>query len=90
MTPPQTGLTGHPPKRTTARAARFAFSASEAGSSFRCKLDRGAFRPCVSPQAYRGLKLGPHRFKVIATDASGNADATPAGFGWKVLAKPRR
>ena len=87
-TPPATKLGGHPPKKTGKRTARFAFSSSEGGSTFRCKLDRKPYKPCRSPQLYGGLKPGAHSFKVVATDAAGNADPTPPGFSWKVL-RPR-
>jgi hypothetical protein len=57
--------------------ARFHFRASEAGSPFQCKLDRKPWRRCRSPRAY-SLAPGRHVFKVRATDAAGNRDATPA------------
>jgi VCBS repeat-containing protein len=56
---------------------RFRFRSNEAGSTFRCKLDRGQFRSCSSPKGYR-LKPGRHTFRVVATDTAGNADPTPA------------
>ena len=59
------------------RAVAFAFSASERGSSFRCKLDRKRFRPCRSPRVYR-LKPGRHAFRVFAVDRAGNRDRSPA------------
>jgi hypothetical protein len=91
ITPPSTKLGAHPPKSTRKRTARFTFSSNESGSDFQCKLDRKPFRPCASPQSYKKLKPGKHLFKVLATDAAGNADQSPASFGWKVLApKPRR
>jgi glucose/arabinose dehydrogenase len=90
VTAPSTTLATHPPKKTRKKIAKFGFATSEGGSSFRCKLDRAAAKPCRSPATYRGLKAGPHVFKVFATDASGNAGKA-ASFSWKVLAaKPRR
>jgi len=89
--PPATKLGAHPPKSTRKTTAKFSFSSSESGSSFRCKLDRKPFKTCRSPQKLKRLKPGRHTFKVIATDAAGNADATAASFRWKVLApRPRR
>jgi glucose/arabinose dehydrogenase len=81
---PQTKLRKHPPRSTRARKATFAFGSNESGSHFRCKLDRGAYRPCHSPQTYRKLKPGRHTFAVYAVDSAGNRDATPATFAWKV------
>jgi glucose/arabinose dehydrogenase len=87
---PRTMLGTHPPKKTRGKTAKFTFSASESGSEFRCKLDRAAAKPCRSPVTYKGLKAGPHVFKVFAIDAAGNAGKA-ASFSWKVLAtKPRR
>jgi Ca2+-binding RTX toxin-like protein len=84
---PQTRLTGHPRKllRTPARHRRvsFRFSSDERGSHFRCKLDRGRYRPCSSPRVY-DVTLGRHRVRIFAIDAAGNADPTPALFRFRV------
>jgi len=86
-TPPQTRLGAHPrPLLLTSqkwRRVAFRFSSSEAGSSFRCKLDRKPYRPCRSPRAYR-VKLGRHTFRVFAVDAAGNRDRTPVVFRFSV------
>jgi glucose/arabinose dehydrogenase len=88
-TAPKLKLSAHPPKRTPARIAKFSFAANER-ADFRCKLDRAAAKPCRSPQTYRGLKVGAHTFRLVATDTAGNVSA-PISFAWKVLAaKPRR
>jgi hypothetical protein len=81
--PPQATITGGPGD-TTAATAVFLFSAPGA-VSLSCRLDGGAWQACQSPQAYQGLSLGPHRFEVMAVDAAGNADATPAHHAWQVL-----
>jgi hypothetical protein len=64
--------------------AKFAFSASEAGSTFECKLDKAGFALCTSPQKYRHLDAGHHKFKVRATDGAGNLDPTPAKEKFKI------
>jgi hypothetical protein len=87
--PPQPG----PPPDTTIvkrrlnprkRTARFTFSSSEPGSTFRCKLDKHSFVPCASPKAYKRLKPGRHAFRVAAVDAAGNVDPSPAVVHFKI------
>jgi Ca2+-binding RTX toxin-like protein len=88
-TAPKTRLAKHPPalltlgKHQNRRRVVFAFAASEAGASFRCRLDRQPFHPCRSPRAY---KVGPgrHTFRVYAIERAGNRDRTPAAFAFRV------
>jgi hypothetical protein len=84
LTPPQTTITAAVPTPTSATSASLSFAASEAGSSFECRLDGAAWTPCSSPEAYAGVAEGPHTFEVRATDAAGNTDPTPASAGWVV------
>lgn len=65
------------------RRVSFAFRSKEAGSTFRCRIDRQPFKPCRSPRRYR-LGLGTHIFRVYAIDAAGNRDRTPAIFSFRV------
>ena len=76
---PTTSFTKKPGKRVTKAKVRFGFTSDEAGVTFSCKLDKGAWRPCTSPKTLR-VKVGKHRLLVRATDAAGNTDATPAAF----------
>src|SRR5206468_3801821 len=87
-TPPDTTITAAPPARSNSSTASFSFTAIEAGSSFACQLDSGAFAPCVSPQSYSALADGSHSFQVRATDAAGNTDPTPASYTWTVDTTP--
>jgi len=87
-TAPETSISSGPESSTTATGAGFAFSASESGSGFSCKLDAGSWASCSSPKSYSALALGSHEFSVRATDAAGNTDATPATRAWTVVEAP--
>lgn len=82
---PDTTLTSTP-AAVTGGDASFAFSATEATASFRCRLDSEAFAPCASPAQLTGLAPGSHAFAVKAVDTSGLEDPTPASFAWSVAA----
>jgi len=90
-TPPSTRLDLTPSKQTLAKKAKFTFTTdpAEAGATFTCQLDKKAAVACTSPYKVRKLKYGKHRFTVTAKDASGNADATPEVYTWKVKRKPK-
>jgi large repetitive protein len=82
-TPPNTRIVSGPARVAFKREAKFRFASTEAQSSFRCKLDDRQWRDCRNP--YKGsVKAGKHLFKVRAVDRFGNADPTPARFGWRV------
>lgn len=72
-----------------ARSAKFLFSATVAGSAFQCKLDKGEFKPCSSPRAYKHLKPGRHAFRVRAVGPTGLLDES-AAVGNFAIAKPQR
>ena len=82
---PETFIQSGPRAETDKRKVKFEFSSSEFGSTFQCKIDKKAFKPCTSPKRYKDLTLGMHRFKVKATDGVGNVDPTPAKDAWKVV-----
>jgi hypothetical protein len=84
-TPPNTKLKRKPAKHTGDDTPTFKFTSTEAGSSFKCRIDRKKFKPCRSPFTTKPLDSGKHTFRVDAVDPAGNADPTPAKFKFTVL-----
>ncbi len=74
-TKPKVTIKKAPKAKSTATTAKFKFVSNEAGSTFKCKLDKKAFAKCKSPKTYKKLKPGKHAFKVKATDAAGDVSA---------------
>ena len=69
---------------------KVSFSSTEANSTFTCKLNKTAAKPCTSPFKTKSKK-GKNKLLVTATDAAGNADETPAVAKWKfVPAGPKK
>jgi hypothetical protein len=78
---PNSGPTG----TVASTSASFAFSSSKPISTFQCSLDGSTFAACTSPKDYPGpLSQGNHTFRVMAIDASGTQDPTPASRSWTV------
>jgi uncharacterized delta-60 repeat protein len=71
-TPPTVSITSGPAAVGDDDTPTFAFASSEAGSSYQCRIDGGAFAPCSSPHTTVALGAGPHTFEVQAFDPSGN------------------
>src|SRR5919107_2782861 len=82
--PPESTIVSSPSGTVGSASSSFAFSSSEANSTFECRLDGGAYGSCTSPMNYADLSDGFHTFEVRATDAAGNTDATPASRTWTV------
>jgi hypothetical protein len=59
---------------------RFAFSSTDSGVTFSCRLDDAAFAPCASPLTVSTLSEGDHRFTVRATDAAQNTALASRAF----------
>ncbi|MEP6814765.1 MAG: PQQ-binding-like beta-propeller repeat protein [Marmoricola sp.] len=78
LTRPSTSFSGaHGPATVLSPSSAVRFTANEPGSSFTCRVDRKAYRPCASPYVLTGLGSGSHRLSVRASDAAGNTDASP-------------
>lgn len=86
--PPDTSIQSGPSGIVSPQNVTFTFTATEAGSSFECSIDGGAYSVCSSPKSYPSLAAGPHTFRVRAVDAVGNQDATPAERGFEVAKPP--
>jgi len=81
---PDTSITSGPAGVVAASSAQFAFTSTETGSTFQCRLDQGSYAACTSPKEYSGLNAGTHTVDVRATDTAGNTDSTPASRTWEV------
>ena len=77
-TAPDTAIMFGPSGTIPVPASAFAFSASEAGSTFECRLDEADWHACSSPEPVSGMTEGRHTFAVRAIDRAGNTDPTPA------------
>ncbi len=84
-TAPDTSITDEPVNPTDQTSASFSFSANEAGSTFECRIDGGAYTACTSPATYSSLAGNQtHTFDVRATDTAGNTDPTSAAYSWMI------
>ena len=61
-TGPSASISGGPADPTNSTDASLTFG-SEAGASFECKLDAGAYAACTSPKDYTGLERGQPRLQ---------------------------
>jgi hypothetical protein len=66
---------------------QYTFTADVGGSTFRCKVDSGAFAVCTSPVTY-DLPPGGHTFTVYAVDPLMAPDPTPESRIWTVRNVP--
>jgi hypothetical protein len=87
-TPPHVRITMGPGAKTRRHKAVFRFadiSGDPAGAQFKCKVDRGKWKPCHSPLKLSHLKFHRYTLRVRGTDAIGNAEAKPAKRSFKVI-----
>ena len=81
-TAPLTTITSNPANPNLFIASTFTFTVDDATATSQCKMDAGAYAPCVSPVTYSGLSNASHTFYVRSTDTNGNVEATPASYTW--------
>ena len=85
-TPPDTSITAGPAEGSTTddSTPEFSFTSTEAGSSFKCRVDSAPFATCTSPHTTATLSDGSHTFQVYATDSAGNTDPSQASRSFTV------
>jgi hypothetical protein len=77
-TAPNTTIGSGPTGPTNDATPTFAFTSSESGSTFQCRVDSGSWGSCTSPWTTTALADGAHSVSVRAADVAGNTDASPA------------
>ncbi len=78
LTDPQTSFAGDKKAATVLDpSTAIRFGSSKSRSTYRCKVDKGAYQTCTSPYVVGGMGEGRHQLSVEATDSAGNVDATP-------------
>jgi hypothetical protein len=83
--PPTSRAASAPPAQTGARTATVNVVASDAGSTFQCKLDRARWAPCTMPLKLTKVRLGRHTLLTRATDPAGNVQRRPLATSWRVV-----
>jgi large repetitive protein len=86
--PPTPTITAKPASLSNTTSPSFAFTDTEAGVGFLCRLDAGAYVACTTPTSYSGLAQGGHSFSVEAKDAAGNVSAGAATWSWTIDSIP--
>jgi hypothetical protein len=81
-TPPDTTITSGPGGLNNVAQPSVEFTSSEAGSTFQCSVNGGAFIACSSPNVLGALVDGAITFQVRAVDPAGNVDPSPAALSW--------
>jgi hypothetical protein len=73
-TPPRASITAGPSQGgfTKDSTPSFSFTSNKAGSTFVCRVDGGAYKPCSSPYTTPLLSNANHVFYIRAIDAAGN------------------
>jgi hypothetical protein len=73
-TRPRAFITSGPPPGgfTNDATPTFSLASSDPGSTFRCRVGRGKFKPCGTKRRLARLSDGGHLFSVRAIDAAGN------------------
>lgn len=76
-------IDGGPDGPTRSNAATLTFGADNLFAAYRCRLDGGAWNPCLGASTHLGLAEGPHVFEVQSVDLGGAVVAL-AARAWSV------
>ncbi len=69
---------------TADTATTIGFSCDASSCTFNCSVDNAESYTCTSPLDLTNLSPGAHTFLVVATNAAGIADPSPASIEWTV------
>jgi hypothetical protein len=83
VAPPAPSITAKPASLSNTTSPSFSFTDSEAGVTFRCRIDGSTYAACSSPLSYSGLAQGAHTFAVQAVDATGNVSSATS-WSWTI------
>lgn len=84
---PHTRITFAPGSKTRRRnpVFRFVDATGQAGTTFRCKVDRHRWRRCRSPLRLKKLGRGRHLLRIRAVNGEGKREHRPARRRFKVV-----
>jgi hypothetical protein len=86
LTPP-TRVTFAPAGKTRSRNPTFRFvdATGQAGTTFRCKVDRKPWKACASPLRLKHLRRGRHVLEIQAINGAGTPEPAPAKRSFRVV-----
>jgi len=84
---PRTRITFAPASKTHSRSPVFRFvdATGQAGTSFKCKVDRKAWRACGSPLRLKKLSRGKHVLAIEGVNGAGEVEPAPVKRSFKVV-----
>lgn len=85
-TEPVLSLTTKPKLITNSQDAEFSIQANEALGKVECRIDTGAYKPCLVVQTYHDLTVKTHIFYVQAADKAGNPAVLT--YSWTIDKNP--
>ena len=84
---PRTRITFAPASKTRSRnpVFRFVDATGQAGTSFKCKVDRKAWRACSSPLRLKKLSRGKHVLAIEGVNGAGAVEPAPVKRRFEVV-----